>query len=114
MVMLVPAQREQTWWRLVNKQFLLADYYPAYGEVFTGSPLRPGEARRAVGPVPWPFVVIWCPPGPLVEMTPKAGAEEFATIPGPEEKQATYEYLGKIHINSELNEEQEGKLKSLI
>ena len=113
-VMMVPAQKEQPWWRSVEKHFLLADYYPAYSEVFTGSPLRPGEARRAVGPVPWPLVVIWCPPGPLLETTSKAGAGEFATIPGPTEKQADYEYLGKIHVNPTLSEEQGGRLKRLL
>ena len=75
----IPAWPGTPAWNLAMETFQLVDYYPPYSDLFTATPLKAGEARRASGPVKFPVAVITCPPGPI----PKDDASfaKFKTVP---------------------------------
>lgn len=109
----VPVWKTASWWRLLEDNFRVVDYYPPYSSVFTGSPLKAGEARRAVGGVPWPVAVIQCPYGPLgatKEMPSTVVTKLFQELPDPVVTAKHLEGLQAIQVNAELTGDERARV----
>lgn len=110
----LPVWKTASWWRLLEDNFRVVDYYPPYSSVFTGSPLKAGEARRAVGGVPWPVVVIQWPYGLLGAAKDMSSTKLFHELPDPSVTGKQLEGIQAIQVNAELTNDQRASVDELL
>ena len=96
----------------VQKFFTLVHYFPAYSEVLTESPPKPGEARAAMGPISCPIMVVHCPLGPLRVISPEKRLTLPKRPPRPTEEMA--QVLDKVHVGRHLAEGQLQTVTQLV
>lgn len=110
----LPVWKTASWWRLLEDNFRVVDYYPPNSSVFTGSPLKAGEARRAVGGLPWPVAVIQCPYGPLGAAKDMPSTKLFHELPDPSVTDKQMEGIQAIQVNAQLANDQRASVDELL
>jgi predicted aspartyl protease len=104
----IPALPDSAAWKLASEHFQLVDYHPAFSEVFTATPAKAGEARRAVGPSKIPMAVITCPAGAIIH-----NHSSFQDLPAMEPT-FSKEALEQLHLPEHLPEKTATEFRDLF
>jgi len=90
----------------------MVQYFPAYSEMLTESPPKPGEKRAAMGPITCPIMVLHCPLGPL-RLIPE---DQRITLPKrpPRPTKDMAEVLDKVHVGKHLSDGQLEEVTRLV
>ena len=57
---ILPCWEAASWWPLVMRYMRVVEYVAPWSHFFTASPTKDTDARRLMGPVRWPIVVVVC------------------------------------------------------
>ena len=76
--------------------------------------MKVGEARRALRGIPWPVIVIQCPPGPLGTAMEMPSLTVFDKLPVSSVSAEQMEDMQAIQINAELIEDQRKSVDELL